>query len=63
MLYQCSAATAVGTAALTVVGNVFSSGYYPDGGNYGVDAYTFCSAPSTTWSGNVWDGGGGAIGC
>jgi hypothetical protein len=41
-----------------------SHGYWPNGGYYGIDAYTNCPPMSgQTWSGNVWDDDGGTIAC
>lgn len=39
-----------------------SHGYWPYGGHYGIDSYTYCAA-GTNWSGNVWDDNGATIAC
>ena len=41
-----------GTGPESVTDNRFSRIYFPDGGQYGIDAYF---PKGTTWSGNVWD--------
>lgn len=39
-------------------------GYWPRGGHYGVDSYTFCpSVPGATWSQNVWDDNDATVEC
>ena len=40
-----------------------SHGFWPYGGHYGVDSYTYCTAGTTQWSGNHWDDNGASIGC
>ena len=41
-----------------------SYGYYPFGGQYGVDSYVYCPpASGQVWSNNVWDDNNEAIGC
>jgi hypothetical protein len=41
-----------------------SHGYWPDGGYFGIDAWTYCPPKSNqTWSGNVWDDNGAPAGC
>jgi hypothetical protein len=45
-------------------GGADSFGYYPFGGQYGVDAYVYCPPTSgQVWSGNVWDNNDETIGC
>jgi hypothetical protein len=40
------------------------NGYWPNGGHYGVDSYTFCPpAVGQTWANNVWDDNGAPEGC
>ena len=39
-------------------------GYWPDGGYFGVDAWTYCPPrASQIWSANVWDDNGAPVGC
>jgi hypothetical protein len=41
-----------------------SSGYWPYGGYFGLDAYIYCPPTSgQAWSGNVWDDNGATAGC
>jgi hypothetical protein len=41
-----------------------SHGYWPYGGHYGVDSYTWCPGTSgQIWSGNFWDDNGAAVDC
>jgi hypothetical protein len=41
-----------------------SHGYWPNGGYFGIDAYTNCPPTSgQAWSDNVWDDDGGTVGC
>lgn len=41
-----------------------SHGYWPYGGHYGVDSYTWCPGTAgQTWSGNFWDDNGSAVAC
>jgi hypothetical protein len=44
-----------------VIGSPDSNGYYPYGGFFGVDSYTFCA--QTTWTNNVWDDNGATVSC
>lgn len=40
------------------------NGYWPKGGHYGVDSYTFCPpVAGATWSGNVWDNNNANVAC
>jgi hypothetical protein len=41
--------------------NPDKNGYFPGGGFFGLDAYIFCN--QTTWTNNVWDDNGAAVGC
>ena len=38
-------------------------GYWPYGGYFGLDAWTYCTGASQTWSDNVWDDNGAPVGC
>ena len=38
-----------------------ANGLFPNGGYFGIDAYTYCS--SGVWSQNVWDDSGTPVGC
>jgi hypothetical protein len=43
---------------------VDSHGYWPHGGYFGRDVYTYCPpTPGVTWSGNFWDDNGASISC
>jgi hypothetical protein len=53
---QGSTGTAAGSGA-------DSSGYWPFGGYFGLDAYIFCTGTGQTWSGNVWDDNNAGAGC
>jgi hypothetical protein len=53
---QGSTGTSIGSGADT-------HGYWPDGGYFGIDAYTYCTGTGNTWSGNVWDDNGANVGC
>ena len=45
-------------------GGADSHGYWPNAGYFGVGAYLYCPPTSgQTWSGNVWDDDGTAVGC
>lgn len=43
-------------STVSITGNRFSNLYYPNSGNFGLDAYMNWN--STTWSGNMWDQSG-----
>jgi hypothetical protein len=48
----------------TCSGGPDANGYWPNGGYYGIDAYTYC--PPTAgqeWSNNVWDDNDESVGC
>ena len=56
--------TCGGVASERIGSGADSSGYWPNGGHYGVAAYTFCPPRSgQVWSRNVWDDSGGLVGC
>lgn len=39
------------------------NGYFPKGGYFGIDAYTYCSGANQVWTNNVWDDNGATVGC
>jgi hypothetical protein len=51
----------VGSPNGDVVTKPDSTGYFPNGGGYGLDASVFCG--QTTWSNNVWDDDGRSVAC
>jgi hypothetical protein len=74
MFYTCGSATSVGTSTMNISNNNFarctsgtcpdSHGYYPGGGYFGVDAWSYCpSISGQTWSANVWDDNGATVSC
>jgi hypothetical protein len=53
-----------GSDAGTIGSGADSHGYWPNGGHYGLNAYTYCPPSSgQTWSGNVWDDNQGSARC
>ena len=38
-------------------------GYWPNGGHFGVDAFTYCGGSGVTWSGNFWDNDASTLAC
>jgi hypothetical protein len=45
-------------------GDTDSHGYYPNGGYYGIDAYTYCPpTPGQQWSNNIWDDNNETVAC
>ena len=51
----------VGSPRGDVVTKPDGTGYFPNGGGYGLDASIYCG--QTTWSNNVWDDNGATAGC
>lgn len=48
----------------TCAGGSDSHGYYPNGGFFETDAYTYCPpTKNQTWTGNVWDDNGATVDC
>ena len=73
-LYACGNASSVGSSTMTVSGNRFarctsrscpdSNGYWPNGGESGLDYMTYCPpASGQIWSSNVWDDDNSPAGC
>jgi hypothetical protein len=62
---RCTTATVVNNEGdATCSGGSDANGYWPNGGYYGIDAYTYC--PPTAgqeWSNNVWDNNNESVGC
>jgi hypothetical protein len=49
---------------VTCSGGADENGYWPRGGYYGIDAYTYCPpAAGQEWSNNVWDDNNESVGC
>ncbi len=49
---------------VTCSGGADENGYWPRGGYYGIDAYTYCPpAAGQEWSNNVWDDNEEPVGC
>jgi hypothetical protein len=40
-----------------------SHGYWPDGGYFGIKAWTYCTGTAQVWAANVWDDNGAAAAC
>jgi hypothetical protein len=58
-----STVTAAGYDATLPGASGDANGFFPWGGHYGVESYTYCGSANTTWSGNYWDDNGGAVAC
>jgi hypothetical protein len=74
VLYTCGNSSSAGSSAFTFTGNRIarctsracpdSSGYWPNGGENGVDSGTYCPPMARQiWSNNVWDDDGSSVGC
>ena len=44
-------------------GSADAKGFFPFGGHYGTDSYTYCSGNRSVWSGNYYDDNGTAVSC
>jgi hypothetical protein len=57
--YDCQGATSVDIGS-----GADLNGYWPYGGHYGLDSYTYCPPiGGQTWSGNVWDNNNARANC
>jgi hypothetical protein len=53
-------ATTGGTACS---GGTDGFGYWPQGGYFGVDSWTYCTGTAQTWTNNVWDDNNAPVSC
>jgi hypothetical protein len=61
---RCATGAVSDGDGLVCSGGQDSHGYWPQGGYFGLDSYTYCSpASDVTWSGNVWDDNNATAGC
>ena len=52
-----------GSTGSSIGSGADSHGYWPYGGYFGLDAWTYCTGTNQTWTGNVWDDNATTVPC
>ena len=61
--YNCNGAPFEPNSDDATLGSADQNGFFPFGGHYGVDSYTYCNGNGSTWSGNYYDDNGSTVRC